>query len=112
MTWILTHGYQSAQAADGGAMTTQDVRLASGEREVGRLRQSATPHMGARDIEVVVSRPSEREHNCIYFDDLAQTLRDAQLRRVDELTEHPQQLCNESFGRLVAIVRQLLGFGH
>jgi hypothetical protein len=137
-------------------MTTQDMRLARGEREVGFLRQSAMPHIRARDIEAVVlsspghdplvqrvwssvigmlpvltlrsasgvvgvallaafaivCRPSEREQDCIHFDDLAQTLRDAQLRRVDELTEHPQQLCNERFGRLVAIVRQLLDFGH
>jgi hypothetical protein len=134
-------------------MTTQDMRLARGEREVGRLRQNAMRHIGVRDIEAVVLsspghdplvqrvwssvlrklpvltlrgasgaallaafaivyRPSEPEQDCIHFDDLAQTLRDAQLRRVDELTEHLQQLCNESFGRLVAIVRQLLDFGH
>jgi hypothetical protein len=137
-------------------MTTQDIRLARGEREVGFLRQSAMPHMRARDIEAVVlsspgddplvqrvwssvigklpvltlrgassavgaallaafaivCRPSEREQGSIHFDDLALTLRDAQLRRGDELTEHLQQLCNESFGRLVAIVRQPLDFGH
>jgi hypothetical protein len=137
-------------------MTTQDMRLARGEREVGLLRQSAMPRMGARDIEAIVlsnpgqdplvqrvwssviskwpvvtprgasgvvgaallaafaivCRRSEREQDCIHFNDLAPTLRDAQLRRADELTERPQQLCNESFGRLVAFVRQSLGFGH
>jgi hypothetical protein len=59
----------------------------------------------------IVCRPSEREQDCI-FDDLAQTLRDAQLRRVDDVTEHGRQLCNQGFGRLVAIVRKLLDFGH
>jgi len=57
----------------------------------------------------IVCRPSKREQDCIHFDDLAQTLRDAQLRRVDDLMEHRRQICNE---QLVAIVRKLRDFGH
>jgi hypothetical protein len=58
---------------------------------------------------VIMSRPLERKQDCIRFDDLAQTLRDAELRRADELADHPRQLCNKSFARWAVIVRQLLG---
>ena len=58
---------------------------------------------------VIMSGPLGRKQDCIHFDDLAQTLRDAELRRADELTDRPRRVCNKSFARLAVIVRHLLG---
>jgi hypothetical protein len=59
----------------------------------------------------IMFRPAARAQDCLRFDDLAQTLRDAQLRRADELIRQSQQRCYDNVGRLVATVSQLLDFG-